>query len=119
MVGDGSAGIVRSAEDAAQSPALTVEAVLMRVHVQRVDRQVICRQVQRLEYLPQLEVYAVSVNNDLLQEGQALADRPSSCEKAEATRLRATLHLALYETQQMLLIHACRVVNVSVDLRRE
>lgn len=43
-----------------------MERVLVRVHVKRIDREVIRRQVERLEDLLQRELLAVTENDDVL-----------------------------------------------------
>jgi hypothetical protein len=66
------------------------------VHIKRIDREVVGGKVERLEHLSKGEVLAITVNDDFV---------------------RATLHLALDETEHVLLVHAGRVVDVSVDLQ--
>lgn len=44
---------------------------LMRVHIERVDRQVIGREIERLEYLGEGEVLAVTVDDDFLWSSSA------------------------------------------------
>jgi hypothetical protein len=50
-------------------PAATTH--LMRVHIERIDGEVIGREVERLEYLGESEVLAVTVNNDFLWSSSA------------------------------------------------
>lgn len=38
------------------------------MHIERVNREIVCRQVERLEHLPQCQVLAVSEDDDLLQK---------------------------------------------------
>lgn len=40
---------------------------LVGVHVQGVDTEVVRRQIQRFEHLSQGQIFAVSVNDDLLR----------------------------------------------------
>ena len=44
-----------------------VERVLVRVHVERVDGEVVRRQIERLEDLREGEVLAVAVDDDVLR----------------------------------------------------
>eukprot|EP00955_Chlamydomonas_euryale_P101980 365385-Chlamydomonas_euryale.AAC.1 len=63
-------------------------------HVERVDVEVVARQVERLEDLLEREVFAVAEDDDLI---------------------RLLAKLGLDEAQQVLLVHACAVVDVRVD----
>jgi hypothetical protein len=74
-----------------------VEAVelLVRVHVERVDAQVIRGEVERVKHLAQRQVLAVAVDDNLV--GTAA-------------------QLALDKAQQVLLVHARAVVDMRVDL---
>lgn len=47
-----------------------MERVLVRMHIERVDREIVGRQVERLEHLSQRQVLAVSENDDLLQKSE-------------------------------------------------
>ena len=76
-------------------PVEPVERVLVRVHVQRVDVEVVGAQVDALENLAKVEKFAVAID-DLL--------------------VRLALQLRLDETQQVLLVHARAVVHVGVNL---
>lgn len=49
---------------------LTVERVLVRMHIERVDREIVRCQVERLEHLSQRQMLAVSENDDLLQKSE-------------------------------------------------
>lgn len=93
-----------------------MERILVSVHVERVDREVIRRQVERFEDLTQRKMFAVSENNDLLNVRVGASGRQSCVHGSDATYIWAPLHLALDESQHVLLVHACRMVDMSVDL---
>ena len=44
----------------------TVERILVRMHIKGVDREVVGRQVQRLEHLLQSQFLAISEDDDVL-----------------------------------------------------
>ena len=62
----------------------TMERVGVSVHIKCVDREVVCSQVNTFKNLSQSQMLAVTVKDNLV---------------------RALLHLALDETQQVLLVH--------------
>ena len=70
-----------------------MERVLMSVHVERVDREVVRRQIERLEDLREREILAVAEDHDVLC---------ASTRHALHTHIRALLHLELDEAQQVL-----------------
>ncbi|KAI3484878.1 hypothetical protein L1887_51932 [Cichorium endivia] len=72
-----------------------VEGVLVGVHVERVNAEVVGGEFERLEHLLQGERLAVSVDDDVVGEA---------------------LDLGLDEAEQMLLVHGSAVVDVRVDL---
>lgn len=69
--------------------------VISYVHVHGVDAEVIGGEVQRLENLLEGKVLAITEDDDVLG---------------------SLAHLGLYEAEQMLLVHAGAVVDVSIDL---
>lgn len=84
----------------------------MGVHVQRINRQIIRRQVQTLEHLFERQLVPVSENDDFLY-----STRVSYVSRAAAsgTDLGSLLHFTLDEPQQVLLVHTSRVVDVGID----
>ena len=83
----------------------------MCVHVQGVNRQIVSRQIERLEDFFQCKVFAISVNDDFL-----LPSAPWSLLNHYTTAyIWRFLELRLDESQKMLLVHAGRVVDVRVD----
>lgn len=93
-----------------------MERVLVRVHVERVDREIVRRQVERLEYLTQGQVFAVTEDHDLLHLVAMISIGVAAGARATKAYIRALLHLALDEPEHVLLVHARRVVDMSVDL---
>ena len=90
---------------------------MVGVHVESVDREVVSGQVERFKHLPEREVLVVAEDDHFLltrtrKWGQLIPERSDSV----ATHLRAALHLALDETEHVLLVHACRVVDVRINL---
>lgn len=97
-----------------------VERILMCVHVESVNGEVVGSEVERLEHLAQGEMLSVSIDDDFLRSdnqhvsAQGLIDAKIVMKHAH---IRATLHFRLDEAKHVLLIHAGRVMYVSVDLR--
>lgn len=89
----------------------SVESVelLVRMHVERIDRQIVRGQVERFEYFLQGQVLAITVNDDFLLSAR-VNQRPWY------TCVGSLSQLGLDESQEMFLVHTRRVVNVSVDL---
>lgn len=82
------------------------------MHVKRVNAQIVCRQVQALKYAFQCEMLTIAINNNILKghnEEMWVAKN-----QYRATYIRAFLHLGLDKAQKMLLVHAARVVHVSI-----
>ena len=50
----------------------TVERILVRMHIKRVDREIVGRQVQRLEHLLQSQFLAISEDDNVLDASQGL-----------------------------------------------
>lgn len=69
--------------------------VITYVHVHGVDAEVVSGEVQRLEDLLESKVLAITENDDVLG---------------------SLAHLGLDEAEQMLLVHAGTMVDVSIDL---
>lgn len=86
----------------------------MGVHIQGINGQIIRRQVETLEHFLQGQLVSVSENDDFL-EGESLREHGIPLVRRDKTDLRGLLHFTLDESQQMLLIHAGRVVDVGVD----
>jgi hypothetical protein len=86
----------------------------MRVHIERVNGQVVSSEIERFKDFRQCEVFAVSVNDDLLLSCQLCGH--CLVKSGERTHVGRLFQLGLDESQQMLLVHACRVVDVRIDL---
>jgi hypothetical protein len=82
----------------------------MSVHIESIDRQVISCKVQRFEDLLQRQILAISMNDDFLGRSAQLRLR-----RAVEAYIGVLLQLVLDESQEMFLVHACRVVDMSVD----
>ena len=72
----------------------TMERIVMRMHIKRVDRQIVRSQVERLEDLGERQGCAITKNNHVIW-------RP--------------LHFGLDKTEQVFLVHARRMVDVRID----
>jgi hypothetical protein len=87
------------------------------VHVECVDRKVVSGQIERFENLVQSKISAVPVNDLILSFfSSAHVCKGLSLGKLNRANIRTALHFGLDESQQMLLIHASRMMNVRVDL---
>ena len=88
-----------------------MERILVSVHVQCINRQVVCCKMQGLEHLFQGKFLSITENDDVLG---------IKCQQVRVYMMRnahmgVVLHFGFDETQQVLLVHAARVVNVRVD----
>jgi hypothetical protein len=66
----------------------TMEAVLMGVHVQSVDGQVVGGQLERLEHLAKREVDAVAMNDHLLRKSNSSVSAGPASDREEKGELR-------------------------------
>lgn len=83
------------------------------MHVQCVDREVVSRELERLEDLRQCQFLTVAMNDNILNRPlRVLGDTPSV---SQATHIRTVLHFVLDKSEKVLLIHAARVVDVCID----
>lgn len=87
-------------------------AYLVSVHVERVYRKVVRRQIERLEHLGEGEILAITMNDDFLQISRGLIS--DNCTR-RSTDIGRLLQLGLDESQQVLLVHARRVVDMGID----
>jgi hypothetical protein len=90
----------------------------MSVHVERVDREIVGREVQRLKDLSKGQMLSVPVDDHLLRVERARREwsRLGRERRRKRTNVGAPLHLALNESKHVFLIHAGRVVYVCIDL---
>jgi hypothetical protein len=100
----------------------------MGMHIQGIDGQIVCRQVETLEYFFKRQISEPRLVREasrkmLIRKGPThLPSRKMtvSCigrsDEQGVLHVFEVLHLTLDEAQQVLLVHARRMVNMGVDL---
>ena len=88
-----------------------VERVLVRVHVQGIDRKIVCTETQGSEYFGEGQVFPVSEDHNILLRGEK-----GDASRKKGTNVGGTLHLRFDESQQMLLVHTAGMVDVGINL---
>ena len=84
----------------------------MRVHIEGINRKVIRGEFKRLEDLFKRQLRAIAEGDNVLQQHQARR----TVERREHRNLGVALHFCLYESQEVFLIHAARMVDVRINL---
>jgi len=97
-----------SCREISSCPRKEIPTNLVGVHIERVDGQVICREVERLKNLLQCQILTVTVNNNFLMKV-----RQDSWLKFKS-HIGLPFQFRFDEAEKMLLVHTRRVMNMSV-----
>lgn len=82
------------------------------MHIKGINRKVIRGEFKRLEDLFKRQLRAIAEGDDVLQKYQT---HPAGGER-ENRNLGVALHFCLYESQEVFLVHAARMVDVCINL---